>query len=122
MKKDLPSRDSLKTVIATLKAMPEGAVIAGADGALEKATPFLVSDLQQGFSDAVLTENIGTMLRQARLKSGLTGTELAARLGLSKVRISQLERIGSDVEVSTLARVAGALGYDLKVQLVERKV
>jgi ribosome-binding protein aMBF1 (putative translation factor) len=122
MKKDLPSRASLKTVIETLKAMPIGAVIKGADGALDQATQFLVQDLEQGLSEAFLTENIGVMLRQARLKSGLTGTELAARLGLSKVRISQLERIGSDVEVSTLARVAGALGYDLQLQLVERKV
>jgi ribosome-binding protein aMBF1 (putative translation factor) len=121
MKKDLPSRASLKTVIETLKTMPEGAVIQGADGALDQATQFLVQDLEQGLSEAFLTENIGMMLRQARLKSGLTGTELAARLGLSKVRISQLERIGSDVEVSTLARVAGALGYDLQLQLVERK-
>lgn len=121
MKKDLPSRASLKTVIETLKTMPEGSVIRGAEGALDHATAFSVSDLEQGFSDAVLTENIGAMLRQARLKSGLTGTELAARLGLSKVRISQLERVGADVEVSTLARVAAALGYDLQFQLVERK-
>ena len=121
MKKDLLSRASLKTVIEILKAMPKGAVISLKDSALDHATEFLVKDLEQGFSDALLSDNIGVMLRQARLKSGLTGTELAARLGLSKVRISQLERIGADVEVSTLARVAGALGYDLQLQLVERK-
>lgn len=121
MKKNLPARDSLKTVIETLKAMPEGSVIGSAHGALENATEFLVPELKQGLSDAVLAENIGVMLRQARLNSGLTGSQLAARLGLSKMRISQLERIGADVEVSTLARVAGALGYDLQLQLVERK-
>jgi ribosome-binding protein aMBF1 (putative translation factor) len=120
MKKELPSRASLKTTITQLKAMPEGSIIQGSEDALRLATEFTASDVQQALSDAMLTENIGEMLKQARLRSGLTGTELAARLGLSKMRISQLERIGADVEVSTLARVAHALGYDLQVQLVKR--
>jgi HTH-type transcriptional regulator / antitoxin HipB len=120
MKRELPPRASLKTTIAELKAMPAGSIIQGPEDAMHLATEFTVSDLQQGLSDALLTENIGEMLKQARLNSGLTGTELATRLGLSKVRISQLERIGSDVEVSTLARVAHALGYDLQLQLVKR--
>jgi ribosome-binding protein aMBF1 (putative translation factor) len=120
MKKELPPRASLKTAIAQLKAMPNGSIIQGSEDVVRLATEFTVADVQQGLSDALLAENIGEMLKQARLQSGLTGTELASRLGLSKVRISQLERVGSDVEVSTLARVAHALGYDLQLQLVKR--
>jgi ribosome-binding protein aMBF1 (putative translation factor) len=118
MKKELPSRANLQKTITKLKAMPAGSIIQGAS---ENATEFSVSDLQNGLSDALLAESIGEMLRQARVKSGLTGTELATRLGLSKVRVSQLERVGLDIEVSTLVRVADALGYELRLELVQRQ-
>lgn len=120
MSKQLPSRADLQSTIAALKAMPAGSVIEGATGALDAATEFSVADLEKGLSDALLTESIGAMLRHARADSGLTGTELAARLGLSKVRVSQLERVGLDIEVSTLARVADALGCELRLELVRR--
>jgi ribosome-binding protein aMBF1 (putative translation factor) len=118
MKKELPSRANLQKTITKLKAMPAGSIIQCAS---ENATEFSVSDLQNGLSDALLAESIGEMLRQARVKSGLTGTELATRLGLSKVRVSQLERVGLDIEVSTLVRVADALGYELRLELVQRQ-
>jgi ribosome-binding protein aMBF1 (putative translation factor) len=118
MKKELPSRAILQNTIKQLKAMPAGSIIQGAS---EYATEFSVPDLQNGLSDALLAESIGEMLRQARVKSGLTGTELATRLGLSKVRVSQLERVGLDIEVSTLVRVADALGYELRLELVQRQ-
>jgi transcriptional regulator with XRE-family HTH domain len=120
MKKPLPPRASLQAGIAALKAMPPGGIIQGPPGAFENATEFSVLELQNALSDAVLAENIGEMLRQARVKSGLTGTELAARLGLSKARVSQLERVGLDIEVSTLVRVADALGCELHLELVQR--
>lgn len=120
MNKQLPSRANLQSTIAALKAMPAGSVIQGAVGVLDAATEFSVADLENGLSDALLSESIGAMLRHARVDSGLTGTQLAARLGLSKVRVSQLERVGLDIEVSTLARVADALGCELRLELVRR--
>jgi ribosome-binding protein aMBF1 (putative translation factor) len=118
--KKLPSRANLKSTIAALKSMPNGSVIRGKAGALEQATSFSAMGLEQRLQTELLDHNIGEMLRQARQKNGLTGAELAKRLGISKVRVSQLERVGSKVEVSTLVRVANALGYDLQVKLVER--
>lgn len=120
MKKELPTRAALQETIAKLKTMPAGSIIPSTNS-LENATEYSAIDIKNGLSDALLAESIGEMLRQARVKSGLTGTELAARLGLSKVRVSQLERVGLDIEVSTLVRVADALGYELHLELVERK-
>ncbi len=118
MKKPLPPRESLQVVIQKLKAMSLGSAIPAKKDKSDQATEVTPELLKQGLNEAIVASSIGTMLREARRKRGLTGTQLATRLGMSKMRISQLEHSDANVEVATLARVAQALGYELRVELV----
>ena len=69
-----------------------------------------------------MTVACAVLARRARLTAGLTQTELADKLGVSQARIAQLERAKattSGPEVLTLARVAFACGYRLKLELTD---
>ena len=58
----------------------------------------------------------GETLAEARVRAGLTQTEVAQRLGISQSDVSKLER-RDDLRLSTLARYARALGGRLHVGL-----
>jgi len=60
---------------------------------------------------------IGYLLRNARHKSGITQDELARRLQTSKSAISRIENHAEDIRLSTLKRVARALGKDLRIAI-----
>ena len=57
------------------------------------------------------------MLRQAREEAGLTQEELARQLKTKKTAISRIENHAEDIKLSTLERVAGALGKRLHVRI-----
>ena len=61
------------------------------------------------------------MLRQAREQAGVTQEKLAKMTRTKKSAISRLENHAEDVRLSTVARVARALGKTLKLELVEAK-
>jgi transcriptional regulator with XRE-family HTH domain len=56
-----------------------------------------------------------SMIREARLRSGLTQAELAARLGVSQSAVAKLERERSNPTVETLDRVLRATGHRLQM-------
>ena len=58
----------------------------------------------------------GETLAQARLRAGLTQTEVSRRMGISQSDVSKLERRG-DARVSTLRAYARALGGRLSLSL-----
>ncbi len=60
---------------------------------------------------------VGVLLQQAREEAGMTQDELARRLRTKKSAISRIERHAEDIKVSTLERVALALGKRLKINL-----
>ncbi len=60
---------------------------------------------------------IGVVLRQAREEAGLTQEELARRLHTKKTAISRIENHAEDIKLSTLERVASALGKRLEVKI-----
>ena len=60
---------------------------------------------------------IGVVLKQAREKAGLTQEELARRLKTKKTAISRIENHAEDIKLSTLEKVAHALGKRLKVKI-----
>lgn len=64
---------------------------------------------------------IGVLLRQAREEAGVTQEALARQTRTKKSAISRLERHAEDVRLSTIQRVARALGKTLRVELVEAK-
>ena len=57
------------------------------------------------------------MLRQARQAAGLTEEELARQLKTKKTAISWIENHAEDIKLSTLERVAVALGKRLQISI-----
>ncbi len=70
-----------------------------------------------GFEEGYVEFSIGILLRQAREKAGLTQDQLARLIKTKKTAISRLENHAEDIKLSTLHRVARALGKRLEVQL-----
>lgn len=69
----------------------------------------------EGFEEGYEQFKVGVMLRQARESVGLTQEELARRLKTKKTAISRIENHAEDIKLSTLERVAAALGKRLQV-------
>ncbi len=63
---------------------------------------------------------LGADLAAARHASGLTQTEVAARMRTSQSMVARLEAGDVDVRLSTLQRYADAVGRRLAWQLTER--
>jgi HTH-type transcriptional regulator / antitoxin HipB len=79
----------------------------------KKEHPDLAADFDAGYRDF----EIGALLRQAREEAGITQEELADRIHTQKTNISRLERHAEDVKLSTLRRVAEALGKRVELKL-----
>lgn len=60
---------------------------------------------------------VGEMLRKARESAGVSQEELASRLKTKRTAISRIENHADDIKLSTLERVAKALGKELKVKI-----
>ncbi len=70
-------------------------------------------DYDQGYEQF----KVGVLLREARESAGMTQEELARRLKTKKTAISRIENHAEDIKLSTLERVAGALGKRLHVSI-----
>jgi HTH-type transcriptional regulator/antitoxin HipB len=71
----------------------------------------------KGFDAGYEEFKIGYRLKNARRSSGITQDELARRLRTSKSAISRIENHAEDIRLSTLKRVAEALGKELKIAI-----
>lgn len=60
------------------------------------------------------------MLRDARVKAGLTQAALAHRLGVSQAAVAKLERRDANPTVDTLDRALHAAGHRLALEAVPR--
>jgi transcriptional regulator with XRE-family HTH domain len=58
-------------------------------------------------------QELASDLVAARLKAGLSQTEVAARMGTSQSAVARLESGDADIRLSTLERYATALGRQL---------
>ena len=74
-------------------------------------------DFANGFDEGYEQFKIGIVLRQARESAGLTQEDLANRLKTKKTAISRIENHAEDIKLSTLDRVAKALGKRLQVRI-----
>ena len=70
-----------------------------------------------GFEEGYADFKIGVLIRQAREKAGLTQEQLAQRIQTKKTAISRIENHAQDIRLSTLEKVAKALGMELYVVL-----
>jgi HTH-type transcriptional regulator / antitoxin HipB len=71
----------------------------------------------EGYAAGYEQFKIGMVLKQAREKAGLTQEELARRLHTKKTAISRIENHAEDIKLSTLEKVAHALGRRLEVKI-----
>jgi HTH-type transcriptional regulator/antitoxin HipB len=71
----------------------------------------------EGFEEGYREFEIGVLLRQAREDAGMTQEQLAALIRTKKTAISRLENHAEDIKLSTLNKVARALGKQLEVSL-----
>ena len=60
---------------------------------------------------------IGVFLRQAREAAGFSQEELAKRLKTQKTAISRIENHAEDIKLSTLEKVASALGKHIRIAI-----
>jgi ribosome-binding protein aMBF1 (putative translation factor) len=74
-------------------------------------------EFAEGFEKGYEQFKIGVVLRKARESAGLTQEELALRLKTKKTAISRIENHAEDIKLSTLDRVAKALGKRLEVNI-----
>lgn len=71
----------------------------------------------EGYDEGYEQFRVGVILRRAREEAGLTQEELARRLKTKKTAISRIENHAEDIKLSTLERVASALGKRLHVEI-----
>ena len=71
----------------------------------------------KNFTNGYEEFKIGVMLRQARKETGLTQEELAQKLHTQKTAISRIENHAEDIKLSTLEKVATALGKHLEINI-----
>lgn len=61
------------------------------------------------------------LIREARLRAGLTQSELAERAGVVQPAISRWEGARSAVSLDDVVRLVRLCGLDLEMQIVERE-
>ncbi len=74
-------------------------------------------DFSVNFEEGYKQFKIGVMLRQARESAGLTQEKLARKLDTKKSAISRIENHAEDIKLSTLVRVATALGKSININI-----
>jgi HTH-type transcriptional regulator / antitoxin HipB len=81
----------------------------------KRADKAFAKDFDTGYEEF----KIGVMLREAREQAGVTQEKLARITKTKKSAISRLENHAADVRLSTVSRVARALGKTVRIELVE---
>lgn len=64
--------------------------------------------------------NIGALIRQERIRRGMTQDELGELVGVGKSRISKIEN-GDGLTIKSVAKVMDALGMSAKVEIHSRQ-
>ena len=72
---------------------------------------------ESGHEDGYDKFKIGVILKQFREAAGLTQEELATKINTRKTAISRIENHAGDIKLSTLERVAFALGKRLIIKI-----
>jgi predicted transcriptional regulator len=74
--------------------------------------------MMPGFREmAIRRRELAATLVELRRESGLSQTQVAARMGTSQSAVARLEAGEVDVRLSTLERYAAAVGHHLDVRL-----
>jgi len=74
-------------------------------------------DFANGFDSGYEEFKIGILIKELRLKQGMTQEELAAKLHTKKSAISRMENHSEDIRLSTLGKVAEVFGKKLQIAI-----
>lgn len=77
------------------------------------------AEYDRAYAAAKLAAEVGDRVRQAREAAGISQRELARRMGTSQSAVDRLEAGGVGATLTTLQRVASALGLTVSVDLKE---
>jgi len=75
------------------------------------------SEFASGFESGFEEFKIGLMIKELRLKKGMTQEELAKKMKTNKSVISRMENHSEDIRLSTLEKVAEVFGKKLKIAI-----
>jgi DNA-binding XRE family transcriptional regulator len=72
-------------------------------------------EFAQNFDNGYEKFKIGELIKQARQEAGITQTQLAELINTYKGNISRIENYSKDIKLSTLQKIAAALGKSLDI-------
>lgn len=72
---------------------------------------------RQEYAAAETAIDLASVLYHIRHEQGLTQREAAERAGLQQQAISRLERAATNVQLGTLQRYLGALGFSIEISV-----
>jgi len=75
------------------------------------------AEYDRAYAEARLAADVGERIRAAREAAGLSQRDLAGRMGTSQAAVARLEAGGVGATLTTLHRVAAALGLELNIDL-----
>ncbi len=75
------------------------------------------AEYDEAYAAAQLAASVGEQIRAAREAAGLSQRELAQRMGTSQAAFGRLETGGVGATLTTLQRVASALGLKVDIEL-----
>ena len=76
---------------------------------------------RQEYAAAETALDLASILYRIRQERGLTQREAAERAALQQQAISRLEKAASNVQLGTLQRYLGALGYRLEISVIDNR-
>ena len=65
--------------------------------------------------------DLACLLHYIRQEQGLNQREAAERAGLKQQAISRLEKAASNIQLGTLQRYLGALGYSIEISVIDNR-
>lgn len=76
---------------------------------------------RQEYAAAETALDLACILHHIRQEQGLTQHEAAERAGLKQQAISRLEKAASNIQLGTLQRYLGALGYSIEISVIDNR-
>jgi ribosome-binding protein aMBF1 (putative translation factor) len=80
-----------------------------------------IEGLNEAIQKGVTQKRIGMLLQQAREQAGLSGRTSAKRLKMNHAQLRKFEQSDTNVEISSLVRVAHELEFDVTIRLEPRQ-
>lgn len=81
----------------------------------------LSNEERQEYAAAETALDLACILYHIRQEQGLTQQKAAEQAGLKQQAISRLEKAASNIQLGTLQRYLGALGYSIEISVIDNR-